>query len=72
MATQTIISKQLRLCLQDGLEKDGSPIIKKKSFSNIDAAGTAEQLLATGKALAGLQALPLVTIEQQIVQTLED
>ncbi|MFS0782542.1 DUF1659 domain-containing protein [Bacillus sp. 1P06AnD] len=71
MATETLLTKQLRLNLQSGVDQSGNPIVKRKTFSNIDSQATGDQLVATAKAIAGLQMLPLLTIELQNVSNLE-
>ncbi|MGN1402225.1 MAG: DUF1659 domain-containing protein [Bacillus sp. (in: firmicutes)] len=72
MANAVLISKQLRLSYQTGLDAEGFPVVKRKSFNNIDVAATSEQMLESAKAIAGLQDLPLLAVEQTDVQELED
>ncbi|WP_050614548.1 DUF1659 domain-containing protein [Bacillus testis] len=72
MATETLLSKQLRLCLQSGIDTQGNPVVKRKSFSNIEGNATVAQLVATAQAIAELQTLPLLSIEQQEIQNLEN
>lgn len=72
MAIETLLSKQLRLTFQTGLDGEGKPILSRKTFSNIDPSATADQLLVSAKAIASLQVHPTYAIEQQELQSIED
>ena len=64
------MAKQLRLNYANGTDAKGDIIIKRKIYNNIASAATSAQLLATGQALASLQTLPLINVEQQVIETL--
>ncbi|MGM9923232.1 MAG: DUF1659 domain-containing protein [Bacillus sp. (in: firmicutes)] len=72
MAIETLVSKQLRLTFQTGIDGNGKPVLVRKSFSNIDPLASADQLLASAKAIASLQMHAVFAIEQQEVQSIEE
>lgn len=72
MATVIVDSKQLRIIYQMGMNDKGEPIEKRKTFNNIEIGATADQLYATAEAIASLQTMPLLRVEQQeIVNIIE-
>ncbi|MEH6941375.1 DUF1659 domain-containing protein [Bacillus sp. JJ722] len=71
MANETLLSKQLRLTFQTGVDGEGKPILTRKTFSNIEPSATTEQLLVSAKAIASLQVHPTYAIEQQELQSIE-
>jgi hypothetical protein len=70
MATSSIQDSQLRLVLETGVDAEGKPIFKNKSFNNVKTSATADQLYATANALIGLQQHPIFNIEQNNSYTL--
>lgn len=45
---------KLRIVFQDGLDNEGSPIVKRKTLSRIRLAASADQLYNTAQAFASL------------------
>ena len=68
MAGDIRLSKQLRLNYGNGTNDKGEMLIKRKIYNNISSDATSEQLVATGQALASLQTLPLINVEQQVTE----
>jgi len=65
MANVTVDSKQLRIIYQAGVKDNGDSIEKRKTINNVEIGATAAQLYATAQAIASLQTLPLIKVEQQ-------
>ncbi len=72
MATETFVSRQLRINYQNGFDAKGFPIIKRKAFSNIEMNASSDQLITVAEVIADLQELPLISIEHQELQNLAD
>ena len=64
MADVVIQNRQLRLVLDAGVDEKGNPKLKSKNFNNIKLTAAADALLDVAEAIAGLQTLTLVQIEQ--------
>ncbi|WP_153126080.1 DUF1659 domain-containing protein [Peribacillus tepidiphilus] len=72
MATETLLSKVLRLTFDAGLDEKGEPILKRKSYSNMNISATSEQLYATAVAIASLQAYPILSVECQEMRKIDE
>lgn len=46
---------RLVLRVQDGVNTQGKPVLKNRTFRNLKATATDDAVMAVGKALAGLQ-----------------
>lgn len=55
---------QLRVRYETGINEKGEPIFKKKSYSNVLEAATADQLFAVAQSLASLSTYPLSGVER--------
>jgi predicted transport protein len=64
MADTVIQDRQLRLVLEAGVDEKGNPTFKSKNFNNIKLTAAADALLDVAEAIAGLQTLTLVQVEQ--------
>ncbi|MFC7393025.1 DUF1659 domain-containing protein [Scopulibacillus cellulosilyticus] len=64
MAMSTLTDTALVMSLDGGMNKDGKPVIKKKSFRNVKINATDDQLYNVAKAIAPLQQYPLISIER--------
>ena len=64
MAQAVITTSKLRLVFQVGIDDDGKPIVKAKTFSNIQKSATPDQLLQAAQAITGLSADTLSNIER--------
>jgi hypothetical protein len=64
MATAVIATSRLRLVFQVGMDDDGKPLLKAKTFSNIQKSATASQLYQAAQAIIGLSLDPLINIER--------
>jgi hypothetical protein len=64
MATAVIATSRLRLVFQVGMDDDGKPLLKAKTFSNIQKSATADQLFQAAQAIIGLSADTLSNIER--------
>lgn len=77
MADSILQRSTLRIVLeQDVDEMTGESKTKLKSFNNISAEATSDQLYAVGTALASLQEYPLMAVERadnsELVEDVED
>jgi len=54
MAELQVTDVKLRLVFEEGINLDGSPILKRKTLSRIRVAATADQLHDTAQAFASL------------------
>ena len=70
MADVLIQERQLRLVLEAGIDEKGNPKFKSKNFNNIKLTAAADALLDVAEAIAGLQTLTLVQVEQNDSQLL--
>ncbi|WP_338751044.1 DUF1659 domain-containing protein [Bacillus sp. FJAT-52991] len=60
---ETMLSKStLRLVFNHGVDTKGQPILKSKTFSNIDEMATATNLQTASQAIAALVEKPMVMI----------
>lgn len=65
MVNSILQRSQLRLVLEHDVdEMTGESKTKLKSFNNVSAEATSDQLYAVGTALASLQEFPLMAIER--------
>lgn len=63
MATELMKKKVLALNVEEGMDENGEPIIKRYSYTNVLPSASAQGLHDAGQALAGLYAGTLTTIE---------
>ena len=54
MAQALLETTKLRLVFKAGMDDEGKPILKAKTFSNVTKAATAEQLFQAALAVAAL------------------
>ncbi|MBO0958815.1 DUF1659 domain-containing protein [Neobacillus sp. MM2021_6] len=54
MAQALLEGTKLRLVFEAGIDDEGKPILKAKTFSNVTKAATADQLSQAAQAIAGL------------------
>jgi hypothetical protein len=64
MAQAILATTKLRVVFQVGLGEDGKPLLKAKTFSNIQRLATADQLLQAAQAVIGLSDDTLSSIER--------
>lgn len=65
LATTNILKSQLRLVLENGYHPTtGEVMLKTKTFNNVKVDAEPEKLLAVAEAFAGLQQLPLFSVER--------
>lgn len=72
MATTQIMGSSLWLVFDGGLDEvTGKSIVKTKSFNNVKPTANAEQLYTIAQAIAGLQQLPLHSVERKDTSAIE-
>lgn len=54
MAQAVVASSKLRLVFQVGVDTEGKPMLKAKTFANIQKAATPDQLVRAAQAIVGL------------------
>ncbi|WP_342433414.1 DUF1659 domain-containing protein [Neobacillus sp. FSL H8-0543] len=54
MAETLLAESKLRLVFQAGIDEDGKPILKAKTFGNVNKAVTADQLYQVTQAVVSL------------------
>ncbi|WP_419955323.1 DUF1659 domain-containing protein [Neobacillus niacini] len=64
MAQAVVTASKLRLVFQAGMDDDGKPLLKAKTFNNIQKSATPDQLLQAAQALIGLSNDTLSNIER--------
>lgn len=64
MATAVIATSRLRLEFQVGMDDDGKPLLKAKTFSNIQKSATPDQLFQAAQAIGSLSNDNLINIER--------
>ncbi|MFC7393112.1 DUF1659 domain-containing protein [Scopulibacillus cellulosilyticus] len=72
MAMSTLTDTTLVMALDGGLNKEGKPVIKKKSFRNVKINATDDQLYSVAKVLAPLKQYPLISIERNNIVDLSE
>ncbi|WLR43166.1 DUF1659 domain-containing protein [Bacillus carboniphilus] len=72
MANSTITSSQLRLIFEEGLDEQGKTVFSYKSYNNVKAEATAEQLFAVANKLVSLQTKPLFEVERNDSSLIEE
>jgi hypothetical protein len=64
MAMATLIESKLRLVFETGIDEQGHPVYKTKTFNNVKKEATTDQLFQAAQALSALSNDPLNTIER--------
>ncbi len=64
MAQSLLVGTKLKMVFQTGIDDDGKPILRTKTFSNVRKEATADQLFQAANALAVLCNDPLNTLER--------
>ncbi|MDF2789726.1 MAG: hypothetical protein K0S80_2824 [Neobacillus sp.] len=64
MAQAVVTASKLRLVFQVGMDDEGKPVLKAKTFSNIQKSATPDQLLQAAQAVIGLSNDTLSNIER--------
>ncbi|WP_042462120.1 DUF1659 domain-containing protein [Neobacillus dielmonensis] len=64
MAQGFLESTKLRLVFQTGMDDEGKPILRSKTFSNVTKAATADQLYQAANALSVLSIDQLNKVER--------
>lgn len=65
-------TSRLVLTLDDGLDNEGNPQTKTKSFNNVKPDATDEPLYNIANSVAQLQSRPLITVERNDYAELAD
>ncbi|MDQ0974849.1 hypothetical protein QFZ31_004727 [Neobacillus niacini] len=64
MAQAVVTASKLRLVFQVGMDDEGKPVLKAKTFNNIQKSAAPDQLLQAAQALIGLSNDTLSNIER--------
>ncbi|WP_028392400.1 DUF1659 domain-containing protein [Bacillus cihuensis] len=64
MANEMLEALTIRLEYETGLDEEGMPIVKRKSFSNVKTVATPDHILSAAEAIARLQMHPLSKVAQ--------
>ncbi|MBX9971651.1 DUF1659 domain-containing protein [Cytobacillus firmus] len=64
MAQAIIIDSKLRLVFETGLNGQGKPVYKSKTYKSVKQSATADQLFTVGQAIAGLSSYPLTELNR--------
>jgi hypothetical protein len=64
MATAFLATSKLRISFQVGMDDDGKPLMRAKTFSNIQKSATPAQLLQAAQAFVALSNDTLNNIER--------
>ncbi|MCM3568531.1 DUF1659 domain-containing protein [Neobacillus mesonae] len=64
MAQALLTGTKFRLVFQVGMDEEGKPILKSKTFSNVKKESTADQLFQAGTAISGLTNDTLYNLER--------
>ena len=67
MAIKMTRDSKLRVVFQTGLNEEGKPIYKTKSYANVAEEVTPDQLQQVGEALASLSTYPMGGIQQSLL-----
>ncbi|MDQ0229900.1 DUF1659 domain-containing protein [Metabacillus malikii] len=64
MAVETLLSSQLSLVFDMGVDENGKQITKRKNYNNVKTSANAEQLLQAAQAIVSLQTEALLHVER--------
>ncbi|WP_221563786.1 DUF1659 domain-containing protein [Alkalihalobacillus sp. TS-13] len=64
MATAILNDTRLTITFDAGIDLEGKPVYKRKSFTNVKSSATHDQLFAIVEALAPLQQYPINDVER--------
>jgi hypothetical protein len=64
MATSNLVDASMVLTFDAGVDLNGKPVVKRKSFNSLKAQVTNDQLYAVATAIIPLQAYPIIVIER--------
>ncbi|WP_282141092.1 DUF1659 domain-containing protein [Cytobacillus oceanisediminis] len=64
MAQAIIIDSKLRLVFETGLNGQGKPVYKSKTYNSVKQSATADQLFTVGQAISGLSSYPLTELNR--------
>ncbi|WP_374717682.1 DUF1659 domain-containing protein [Neobacillus sp.] len=64
MAQSLLVGTKLKMVFQTGIDDEGKPILRTKTFSNVRKEASADQLFQAANALAVLCNDPLNTLER--------
>lgn len=64
LAQATIFQSSLRLVFETGFDQEGKPILKSRTYSNLNVAATPDQVYRAAQALASLTSHPLYSVER--------
>ncbi|KON86006.1 hypothetical protein AF332_03715 [Sporosarcina globispora] len=64
MAQAIIVDSKLRLVFETGLNEQGKPVYKSKTYNSVKPSATADQLFTVGQAIAGLSSYPLAELNR--------
>lgn len=67
MAQFSFDSASLKVFFETGVDKEGQPIIKAKTFQNVRESATADQIQAVAQAINSLSSFPV--LKAQVVRT---
>ncbi|WLR51968.1 DUF1659 domain-containing protein [Bacillus tianshenii] len=65
MAQEFILGSRLTVTYDAGIDGEGNPIEKSKTYSNVKETATAEALVAVSQALDSLTQYNMIQIERQ-------
>ncbi|MGV3488054.1 MAG: DUF1659 domain-containing protein [Tuberibacillus sp.] len=64
MATANLVDSSMVLAFNAGMDGNGKTVVKRKSFNNLKAQVTNDQLFAIAQALIPLQQYSLIAIQR--------
>lgn len=64
MANANHVDTNIRLIYEAGIDQEGNPVFKRKSYNNVKTTSTADEIFQAAQAIASLCQLPLYKIER--------
>ncbi len=64
MASANTIKTNFRIIYEAGLDQNGEPVFKAKSYNNVKTTSTDGEIFQTAQALSSLSSLPVFTVER--------
>jgi len=64
MAVANIVDSNILLVFETGVDQEGNPVYKRKTYANVNTASTPDQIQQVAQSIAVLSKWPLFSIQR--------